>query len=122
MSNKVSIAGTDILSHLVLEDEATAYLLIDSDLWKLHETLEMEIKVNGIDIPVSTFRKVMESMWEQAKDLADEAVDAKTYRSRVEARATELVETQASTVMDLMRDLENKLQNVDDIVKWNWDK
>ena len=122
MSHKVSLAETDILSHLVLEDTTAADLITDTTLWKVHNILEMEIKVNGVDIPASTFRKVMESMWEQAKDLADEAVDAKTYRTRVEARATELVETQASAVMDLMRELENKLQNVDDIVKWDWEE
>jgi hypothetical protein len=123
MNKEVKLKHTDILSHLVLEDHETAMKIAETELWNDGDgVLEMDIKVNGVTLDTEVFRNVMESMWQQARKQAADAVDESQYKDRVQKEAKKMLQDSADGVIEVMAELQNKLNDVDLLVKWNWEK
>ncbi|CAM0038074.1 hypothetical protein VPHK460_0011 [Vibrio phage K460] len=122
MNKQVKLQANDILSHLVLEDRDTAEIIADTPEWDGGEgVLEMDIKVNGVTVDTEVFRKVMEHLWTQANDRAKDAVDEDKFQERVKTAAKKMVQESADGLMETMYELQNKLNDVDQIVKWSWE-
>lgn len=121
MSKHVKLSESDILSHLVLTDEDTATEIAETSLWSEEGKLEMDIKVNGVPISTVIFREVLEMLWEQAKERADDAVAASTHRQRVEEEARKIVKDSAEEIMDKMHELNSKLEYLDGMIKYPWE-
>lgn len=122
MTNEVKLNHKDILSHLILQDMETAMQINDTPQWDGGKgTLEMDIKVNGVTVPTEVFRKVMENMWKQARTQAADAVDESKYKQRVQEAASKKVQECAGQLLETMNDLQNKLHDTDQLVKWNWE-
>ena len=81
----------------------------------------MDIKVNGVTVDTEVFRKVMEHMWTQANDQAKDAVDEDKFQERVQVAAKKMVQESADGLMETMYELQNKLHDVDQLVKWAWE-
>lgn len=117
MSNKVELKSSDILSHIILRDRNTAEMISGTELWSEHNTLEMEIKVNGVDISAEVFRGFMEELWEQAKELVDE----NNFQGRVKSQVEEILQNQAFDIQNQMNELSNKLEQVNSNIKYPWE-
>lgn len=117
MSNKVELKSSDILSHIILRDSNTAETISETELWSEHDTLEMEIKVNGVDIPVEVFRGFMEQLWGQAKELVDE----NDFQSRVKTQVEGILQNQASDIQNQMNELSYKLEQIHSNIKYPWE-
>jgi hypothetical protein len=123
MNKEIKLKHTDILSHLVLEDHETAMKIAETELWNDGDgVLEMDIKVNGVSLDTEVFRKVMENMWQQSRKQAADAVDESQYKDRVQKEAKKMLQDSADGVMEVMAELQNKLNDVDLLVTWNWEK
>ncbi|CAM0035576.1 hypothetical protein VPH184E373B_0010 [Vibrio phage 184E37-3b] len=121
MNKQVTLKPDDILSHLILEDSVTAQAIAETPEWKDGDgILGMDIKVNGITVDTEVFRKVLMHMWIQANDRAKDAVDEDKFQERVQAAAKKLVQDSADGLMETMNELQNKLNDVDQLVKWSW--
>ncbi|AUR94260.1 hypothetical protein NVP1193O_129 [Vibrio phage 1.193.O._10N.286.52.C6] len=122
MNKQVKLQASDILSHLILEDRDTAEAISDTPEWDGGKgVLEMDIKVNGVTVDTEVFRKVMEHLWTQANDRAKDAVDEDKFQERVQDAAKKLVQNSADGLMETMGELQNKLNDVDQLVKWTWE-
>ena len=123
MNKQVKIKSADILSHLILEDRETAEKIADTPEWEGGKgVLEMDIKVNGVVVDTEVFRKVLENMYQQAREKAADSVDESKYRERVEAEAKKILENQVDNVMDVLSDLQDKLYHSENLIKFEWDK
>ena len=122
MNKQVKLRANDILSHLILEDRDTAGVIADTPEWDGGKgVLEMDIKVNGVPVDTEAFRKVMENLWTQANDRAKDAVDEDKFQERVQVAAKKMVQDSADGLMETMYELQNKLNDVDQLVKWSWE-
>ncbi len=123
MNKQVKLRANDILSHLIFEDEETAMKIADTPEWEGGKgVLEMDIKVNGVTIDTEVFRKVLEEMYQQAREKAADSVDESKYRERVEAEAKKILQGQVDKVMDVLSDLQDKLYHSENLIKFEWEK
>ena len=122
MNKQVKLRANDILSHLILEDRETAEVIADPPARDGGKgVLEMDIKVHGVTVDTEVFRKVMENLWTQANDRAKDAVDEGKFQERVQAAAKKMVQESADGLMETLYELQNKLSDVDQLVKWAWE-
>ncbi len=106
-----------LISHLVLGDTDTAEAISKTPLWSEEEKLEAVVIINGVEVDGEVMEKILVHMWEQAK--VDSGKEA--FNQKVKEEAQRIVKERADEVMEAMNDITNKLHNIDDCVKWNWE-
>lgn len=111
-----------IFSHLVLQDCACAEAVAETEAWVEEGTLEAEVKINGVVIPAEVFEKWMHDQWEMMEESFKERYDTANFDNRVEERAKELLKEQADKCLDVMYDLQQKLEQADAMLTLRWER
>lgn len=89
--------------------------------WKDEGILEATLQINGVDIPAEVMESFMKSLWERAKSHYEEQTNADEFKSKVENRAKELLSDSCGGILSVLNDLQNKLSDVDNLIKYNWE-
>jgi len=110
-------------------DNATQHILLgsgdeycelvkDTIQWQKHGKLQATLQINGIPVPAKGFEDYLIQCWEQAKEKAG----ANEMDRRVKEKAEAILKERAQSVLDVLVDVEDKLNNINDTVKWSWEE
>lgn len=111
-----------IFSHLVLQDCKAAEELAETEQWRENGILEAEVKVNGVLIPAEIFEQWMHDHYNAMEEKFKERYDASNFDDRVEERAKELLKEQADGCLDVMYNLQQKLEEADSMLTLRWER
>lgn len=78
------------------------------------ENLSVELKINGVDVRIEDFNKVLEGWFDRVESSAKERVDYDNFDKEVKLAAETLVKEKMGKVYDLLSDVENSLWKLED--------
>ena len=113
-----TLESKDLFSHLVLNNEYIATEVANTPEWKDEEKLVARLTVNGLEVPAEELDKLLNLMWEQAQHMAGVTEKADALKERAE----QLLQDKANSIRETLNDLENRLQDIDQLLPYNWEK
>lgn len=115
---KFTTNNDTIISHVMLSNDKLCEQVAATSLWKLGGKLEAELTINGILYPAYLLEKVLQEMWEQCKVESG----AELFKKRVKEEARRIVQDKAGDIMRSFGELQEKLEYMEDVVKWEWEE
>lgn len=115
---KFTLDHKTIMEHVLLESPTNiAKEISNTPLWLEGEVVEAKLTMNGIDVPVEVLEKVLQNMWEQCQ----EEVGVSEFKRKVREEAERIVQDKANSVVEAFSEIQSKLENASDLVKWEWE-
>jgi len=110
-----------ILSHVLLSS-GICTLVADTPEWKDDKVLDVEVLVNGISIPAEDFENTLKSLIDQVETSVRNKYDADNIDKEIEDRANEILKTHANNALESLHELQQKLENVEDLLVPHWER
>jgi len=115
---KFTLDSKDILSHLVLDNDNIVDAVGGTKAWRSDGVLEAKLTVNGVDIPAEELDKLLNKMWK----LAQVETGAEAFEEAVREEAKERLKAEFGKELDALNRLSRKLEDIDDLLVYSWDK
>lgn len=119
---KFTLSHKDIYSHFVLSDTEQTIAIAATPEWKEDKTLDVQMQINGVDVDPAILQKLMGAWIEQVKESTLAKVDVNGFEDRVKKEVNKILQTKANEVLEVMGDLQNKLQCADLLLKYEWEQ
>ena len=111
-----------IFNHLMLQDTDIVKQIAATEQWTEDGIFEAEVKINGIVLPAEVFEDWMQEQYKNMEESFKERYDAFNFDSRVEERAKELLKEQAGSCLEVMYNLQQKLEEADSMLTLRWER
>lgn len=108
-----------MMQHLMLCDYSIVEKVVATDGWKVDKELHATLQINGVEVPAEVMESFMLSLWERAKSQYED--ETKCFRKSVEEKARQILQDSCGSLLDVMGNLQDKLSDVDSLIKYNWE-
>lgn len=115
---KFTLDSKEMFSHLVLTDSDYAMVLAESREWVENGEFTAKVLINGIECPAQALNDLLEHMWKLANNESGQS----DFDLKVKEAAEELLQEKANVLYETIAELSNKLDDVTQLLPYNWEK
>ncbi|MBE0467974.1 MAG: hypothetical protein IBX55_00400 [Methyloprofundus sp.] len=111
-----------ILSHFLLEDKQACEAVLETEEWQSSRKIIPTVFFNGVEVEAEFLEDALKNLLDQVKDSYAKKYDVKNIDNMVEERAESLLREHAGDALNVIRDLQSKLENTDDMLTPYWER